>query len=274
MRLGFVFTNYNSSEATRTAVKSVLHTKPASPDPVVVVDNASTPGEVALLRQSESEFPNLHVIYRKENAGYFSGLNEGIKILREQHLDINVVIVGNNDLIFPEDFPSKIEMKSSLFEKYPVISPDIITPDGEHQNPHVISRVSSLRELIYDVYYSSFILAKLIIFVSNVTKTFTDRKDEMHHANAGTIWQGYGACYILGPLFFTNFDALWSPSFLMGEEFFLSRQLQEKGFSIWYEPSIKVTHQRNASVSKMPSRKMWEYARESHAIYRKYITVR
>lgn len=273
MKCGFVFTNFRSSEASRQAVESISRIKGFDKDPVVIVDNASGEAEIEILRRIEADFPNVRVIYRNENAGYFRGLNEGIRLIREQHRDIDVIVAGNNDLVFPGEFFNMIGLNQPLFEKYPVISPDIMTTDGEHQNPHVISRISMSREIIYDVYYSNYMLARIIRFLSKATKSFTDRNDEKHQV-AGTIWQGYGACYLLGPVFFRNFGELWSPAFLMGEEFFLSRQLEEKGFSIWYEPSISVKHIRSASIGRMPTRKMWEYARESHAIYRKYVSIK
>ena len=104
-----------------------------------------------------------------------------------------------------------------------------------------------------------------------MSKKITDRKDEEQHNIAQTIYQGYGACYILGPLFFKYFDQLWAPSFLMGEEFFLSKQLERINMKVYYEPVIKVYHQEHASVKNVPKKKMWEFSREAHKIYRKYV---
>ena len=99
----------------------------------------------------------------------------------------------------------------------------------------------------------------LIGYLSNATKKITDRDDEEQFEVAQTIYQGYGACYILGPLFFENFDLLWAPTFLMGEKnFFLSKQLEKKGMKVYYEPSIKVNHHDHATMSKLPSKKALE----------------
>ena len=44
----------------------------------------------------------------------------------------------------------------------------------------------------------------------------------------------------------------------MGEEYFLSKQLSDKGLHTYYEPSIKVTHHCHSAIDKIPSRKIWE----------------
>ena len=157
----------------------------------------------------------------------------------------------------------------SLFKDFPVISPDLVTLDGVHQNPHVINKISKRREIIYDLYYSNYFLSILIGFAAIISKRFTGRSDNKQFEIARTIEQGYGACYILGPLFFEHFSLLFAPTFLMGEEFFLSKQLEKKGFKVFYEPKIKVNHHDHATMGKLPSRKLWKISSDSHKIYRK-----
>ena len=118
-------------------------------------------------------------------------------------------------------------------------------------------------------YYLAVIIKKIAV----VTKRFTDRKDEEQFEIAQTIYQGCGACYILGPLFFRCFDSLWAPTFLMGEELFLSKQLESKNLRIYYEPSIIVKHHHHATMDKMPGKRFWEISRESHRVYRKYVKI-
>ena len=58
--------------------------------------------------------------------------------------------------------------------------------------------------------------------------------------------------------------------FLFGEELFLAMQLSERGFKVYFEPSITVTHASHVAVGKMPTRRHWELMRQSHRIYRKH----
>lgn len=271
MRVGFVFTNFNNSKFTRDAVKSITLNDFVSESCVVVVDNRSDDNEIEILKEILADYPHIHVIFNKKNLGYFKGLNIGIRYLRDNYKDICHMIIGNNDLIFPPEFIKSVMVNESVFESYPVISPDLVTLDGMHQNPHVINKISKFREFIYDVYYSSFLMARFITGIAKHTRRFTDRNDKREFNIAQTIRQGYGACYILGPLFFENFDQLWAPSFLMGEEFFLSQQMANKNMKVFYDPSFVVIHQEHASVGKIPKKKLWEFSCESHKIYRKFV---
>lgn len=273
MKVGFVFTNYNNSHYTRQVIYSISLNDYWDDSFVVIVDNKSEMQDVELLKSIKQDYPSIELILNKENSGYFNGLNIGINFLREKYHDLEHIVIGNNDLFFPVDFVKKLNSKKFIFEKYPVISPDLITLDGIHQNPHVIEKISKFRELIYDIYYTNYYFSVLIGYLANITKKVTVRRDHEQHRTAQTIYQGYGACYILSPLFFTNFVALDAPVFLMGEEFFLSKQLESKGFKIYYDPDFLVNHHDHATMGKLQKKKLWSISRDSHKIYRAYVKV-
>lgn len=272
MEIGYVCTNYNNTKFTREAVRSLL-TNTGHTVRIVVVDNQSDPRSVTELQEINREFPSIKVIYNSENLGYFRGLNVGIAYLRAHHPQTEFMAVGNNDLTFAPDFVDSVAAHRALFEVYPVVSPDIITVDGVHQNPHVIHKISKKREFVYDLYFSNYYLGRLIKWLAARLNRVTDRSDEESWETGQTIYQGHGAVYLLGPKFFAHFESLWAPTFLMGEEFFLSKQLSDQGMQLYYEPGIRLTHHWHATISQQPSRKMWEISRDSHRIYRKYVKV-
>jgi len=272
MKIGYVCTNYNNSADTRGAVCSLLRDG-GDEYRIVVVDNNSDSKNVEALKNVGREFQHVELILNEENVGYFKGLNIGIRHLRSSQSDIKIMVVGNNDLVFPADFAESIGRKLSTLEKYAVVSPDIVTLDGAHQNPHVISKIGKFREFIYNLYYANYYLAIAIRKLAKLTRSFTDRPDETCHDVAQEIYQGYGACYVLGPLFFHYFEELWAPSFLMHEEYFLSKQLSDKGLSVYYEPSIKVMHRCHGAMATITSRKAWEAARAAQKIYRQHVRI-
>ena len=267
---GFVCVNYNSSAFTRIAVES-LSTHRDRPIPIIVVDNHSNDDDISKVRRIASDFRNVTLVLSENNVGYFRGLNLGIQRIRADMPELTHIVVGNNDLLFPPDFDRSLVRKRLSIADHAVVSPDIVTLDGVHQNPHVIEKISRIREFIYDLYYSNYYVARAISRVAKATRAFTDRLDEERWEVGGPIYQGHGACYILGPRFFELFDELWAPSFLMGEEFFLSWQLNRKGLRVYYEPGIRVVHQCHSSVGRLSSERMWEISRDAHRIYRKYV---
>jgi GT2 family glycosyltransferase len=272
MKIGYVCTNYNNSADTREAVCSLLGDG-GDEYRIVVVDNHSDGKNVEGLKNVASEFQHVELILNQDNVGYFKGLNMGIRHLRTSRPDIHMMVVGNNDLVFPADFAESIRRNLSTLEKYAVVSPDIVTLDGAHQNPHVISKIGKFREFIYNLYYANYYLAIAIRQLAKLTRSFTDRPDETRHDVAQEIYQGYGACYVLGPVFFRHFEELWAPSFLMHEEYFLSKQLSDKGLSVYYEPAIKVLHRCHGAMATITGRKAWEAARAAQKIYRQHVRI-
>lgn len=270
MKIGYVCTNYKNTADTWEAITS-LWRNGGEQYRIVVVDNNSDGENVEYLKSVASQFPNVELILNQENVGYFRGLNLGIRRLRSSHPDIEMMVVGNNDLMFPGDFAESIHKNKAIFERYAVVSPNIVTLDGVHQNPHVIRRISKFREFIFNLYYANYCVALAIRQVAKLTRSFTDRPDETQHEVAQEVYQGYGACYVLGPVFFRHFEELWAPTFLMHEEFFLSKQLSDKGLRIYYEPSIKVVHRCHGAMQAITGRRAWEAARAAQKVYRQHV---
>ena len=269
MNLAYVCTNYNSSADTVRAIDS-LQANGGHDVHTIVVDNQSQASQQAVLRDYASGRDDVDAVFSTDNTGYFGGLNVGLRRLRATRPDLVHAVVGNNDLIFPVDFIDTVQRQRSLFDQYPVVSPNITTLDGAHQNPHVISGISPLRERLYDLYHLNYHFARPLMWLSKQLRGTARRGDEDHHDTARQIWQGHGSCYLLGPRFFSEFTELWAPTFLFGEEFFLAEQLKAKGYAVYYEPSISVVHACHSSVAQLPSRRHWELSRDAHRVYRKH----
>jgi GT2 family glycosyltransferase len=272
MIFGYVCTNYKNSAYTQGAVRSLM-SNGGDEFRVVVVDNNSDSKNVDVLKNLAREFRQVELILNKENVGYFRGLNMGIRQLRSSQPEINIMIVGNNDLVFPADFAETLKKNLSTLEKYAVVAPDIITLDGVHQNPHVIRKISKPREFIYDLYYANYYLGIAIMKLAKASRRFTERQDATQHEIAQEIYSGLGACYVLGPEFFRHFEELWAPTFLVHEEYFLSKQLNDEGLCIYYEPAIKVLHHFRAAMAALGDREAWRISRDAHKMRRQYVKV-
>lgn len=272
MNIAYICTNYNNSAFTVAAVES-LRKAQRHRVRVVVVDNASRPEEVEILRRLSASDPDVELIANADNVGYFRGLNIGIEALRRRHPKLGWMIVGNNDLEFPADFCDKLERHQGRLRAHCVVSPDVVTLDGEHQNPHVIAKISTVREIFYDLYYANYHLGRLIYKLAKMFPRATRRGDEDQWQVSRPIYQGHGSCYLLTPKFFEKFEALWAPTFLMAEELFLSEQLKKVGEQVYYSPTISVVHHWHGSLQSVPSRRRWDMARDAHREYRKHVKV-
>jgi GT2 family glycosyltransferase len=275
MTLGFVCTSYNNSAFTRAAVAS-LHAGGRWGDVrVVVVDNQSRPDDVAALRSVAREFPGVELVLNPENVGYFPGLNVGIRHLRARFPEVEHLVVGNNDLVFPEGFVDAVERHRDLLDAWAVVAPDLVTPGGVHQNPHVLHPIGRLRKLAWDLYFLTYGAGLLVKHAARAARRFTVRAENDPASELfrtpGPIEQGYGACYLLGPCFFRHFDRLCAPTFLMQEEFFLGEQLKLIGQQTYYDPRLVVQHHGHATTEALPGRRHWAIGQEAHRVYKRYL---
>jgi glycosyltransferase involved in cell wall biosynthesis len=275
--VGFVCTNYNGSDYTRAALASLLDAPRGRDVRVVVVDNRSSPEDVAALQQVARSYDGVELVLNPENVGYFPGLNIGIHRLRASFPDIEHVIVGNNDLVFPGDLVDRIEGLRPLLDTWAVVAPDLVTPDGLHQNPHVVAPIGRVRKLVWDVYHASYWAARLILKVARLTSGLTVRPERAPDSPlfrvAGPIEMGLGACYVLGPVFFRHFEQLCAPTLLMQEEFFLAEQLASIGQKTYYEPRLVVQHRDHGTMHRLPGREYWRISRQAHHVYKRYLTM-
>lgn len=212
----------------------------------------------------------LKIIRPPRNLGYFGAFNYALDF--ELHLDADYTLLCNNDLVFSDEFFHILYLKK--YEKNIfAICPDVVTVDGHHQNPHVIKPLGIFQRIKLDLYFSHYYIACLLKGVRNLLnscKITKKKKIDIAAYPSMNIHMGIGACYILPSVYFDFIKRLDYPFFLYGEEAFFSQQIHTAGGKLFYDPSLRVLHAESATLSKIPSRIAYEYARQGYATYRKF----
>nr|NIO69480.1 glycosyltransferase [Anaerolineae bacterium] len=84
MDLSIVIVNWNVRELLRRCLSSVYRATGDSLElEVIVVDNASSDGSVAMVRE---DFPQVHLIANEENLGFTRGNNQAIAQSRGRYV--------------------------------------------------------------------------------------------------------------------------------------------------------------------------------------------
>lgn len=268
MTIPFICVNYNTVHETIKYVqniKSLVNNEEAF---VIVVDNSPSNEDFEVLKNfvvKNNYSGHDVVILKKENKGYFQGLNDGIIYARELNVNSSFYIVGNNDIIFKNDFITQLK-NIKLNENVLVLAPDIITNKNSHENPHVISRIGFLQKFKYDVYYSNYIVGKILSKLKSVERRF-----KPYDPIRKEIHMGIGALYILTTNFFKHFEKLSEEVFLYGEEAILAGQINSVNGKIVYEPALVCYHNESATTSKLDSKSKYEIVQKSYLVYRKYL---
>lgn len=262
--INFVCVNFNNSTYTEKLCKSLdaqLGRGFEFSIRCIVVDNSTDNQDADKLMRYCGAIDWVVYIRSPVNVGYFGGLNRGLIETKGS----KYVVIGNNDLEFQPDFCSKLVNKIYKHNQL-VICPDIITPDGVHQNPHVLKRTNWWRRFKFDMYFAHYSMAVILSYISGLYKERVNTRKTTD--TACEISMGAGACYILTRRFLDKIDSLYFPWFLYGEEACLSWQVRESGGIMWFDPELVVKHAEKATCSKLPSRVAYGFGREAYWQYR------
>lgn len=266
-RLLFIAIVYNTVEETRDLCLSLAQQDPGDYErALVLVDNSDTETARAGVDALAAEFAFVEVLRPERNLGYFPAISLA---LGRHAKGTDYVIAGNNDLVYADDFCATL-LAQSYDDDIMVICPDVVTADGAHQNPHHKYRVSRLEKLYFDVVYTHYICARLIVRAKRLLTSLGAFK---HHSTLGKrgeqraqeIDKGVGAIYVFTPDFLEKIAfQLYFPGFLYGEEACLAWQVRKAGGRTWYDPSLNVWHAESATLGTIPKRTTYELARSSY----------
>ncbi len=268
MKTAFICVNYNNSLITIEYINNVLEYSTIYKVEIIIIDNASNAQDINDLDRFIENLKNENVILIKSeiNIGYFKGLNLGINQLNK--LEYDFVVIGNNDLIFDDNFLQILKSKKTESNVF-VIAPNIIRLDGIHQNPHIIEKFSKIQNAYRKIYFSNYYMGVFVQFIYNKFRSKLVQEDRVNNHIEQKIVMGYGACYILTKSFFNSFEALNAPVFLMGEEGILANQVISGNGITLYCPDLIVNHHDHSSIGKVASKTLYKFSQDSYKYYSK-----
>ena len=121
----FIIVSYNTLSLTRAAIASIAKHSATFSHEVILVDNHSTDGSVAALRQ---EFPGVKIIELEENHGFAAANNAGAKIATGAWL----VLMNSDAELLADTMP----VVNDLLRRNPaldMLGGQLIFPDGSLQ---------------------------------------------------------------------------------------------------------------------------------------------
>lgn len=261
--------NYNNSQLSIDCYNSLVIQKEYADLTIVVVDNNSNIEEKEILKSFSERHKDFEVVFNSDNIGYFPAMAKGQEYAYRKG-KYDYMLVANNDLIYHEDFVTKL-VELNLSDDVMVISPDIITSDGLHQNPHFINRISNIRKRLYRFYFSNWYVSLFFLHLLRFFGVRRHEKNKEGYEDEQQIYMGFGACFILSKSYMERIHLVDTRSFLMGEERLLTLQVEKANGIIKYIPKLKVTHLDSATFKKLPSRFAFENERKAYKLYKDYL---
>jgi hypothetical protein len=262
--LGVVILNWNTCDYLKRCLETVLASEGDFTFRVIVVDNASSDGSVAMVKES---FPSVEVIVSETNGGYSYGNNLGLRALGYRGAgDIaadapRYALLLNPDTEVPTD---ALYNMTQFMDSYPDVGaagPKLVLEDGSldlacrrsFPTPLVsLYRFSGLSKLFpksprFGRYNMTFVDPDQEIEVDSVVGAYMQVRREV-----------IAAVGLLDETFF-----------MYGEDLDWAYRIKKAGWKVFYHPQVMVKHVKRAA-SRRSKKAQFEFQRAMLIFYRKH----
>jgi len=251
MQLSVIIISYNAKAHLEDCLQSIYDHTAVDPFEIIVVDNASTDGSLAMLAR---KFPKVHTIASPDNLG-FAGANN--LAMREAKGEFFLLL--NNDARVA---PSAVDTMLRLIREKPdvgVLGPLLRNEDGSVQVSY--GRMISLwAEAIQRVLTRGNARGNPLVrrYIANRSKK-----------EAYPDWVS-GACMMLRADVVKSVGFFDDHFFMYSEEVDLCERIRRAGYRVYYTPQAEVVHVGGKSTEANPEKAAFEYRRSQLYFYSKH----
>lgn len=261
--VSFVILHYMDYNTTFQCVESILKNIDYDNYRIVIVDNGSTNESAESLEKTFANDKRIVILYSNSNLGFSQGNNLGYQYSKEE-LAADFIVITNNDTIFEQKNFVQIMIQECNRTKAYLAGPDLILPNGDHQNPHrdhILSK-NEVRKMLFikKLFLIYFKTKKLFHFDSKfqVLEKMYEKKDLINQKKKNQNYQIVrenivlqGACLIFTPQYIKFEKKAFSPeTFMYGEEDLLAYKCIKRGYHIAYIPRLHVCHMQGQATSR------------------------
>ena len=231
--ISIIIVNFNTKKLLRDCLESIyLHVSDVSFE-VFVVDNASSDGSAAMVREL---FPHVKLIENSENKGFGTANNQAMRIMTGKY-----ALLLNSDTVLTRAAVGELFAFMEACPEAAMACGQLLNRDGSKQNsiasfPNLLSFITNttLLEYLFPAKYPS---------------------KRYRHINATEIDSGVGACMIIRKKAIDEVGMFDERYFFFFEETDWARQMKQAGWKIYFVPSARIFHLQGASIgSRFPSR--------------------
>lgn len=234
--LSVIIVNYNSRDYLRSCLESIFSDESFPLEQVVVVDNASSDGSVAMV---ERDFPAVILVKNNENVGFSKANNQGLSVVSSTH-----VLLLNPDTYLSIGFFSELMSQATSHNKMGALGCRIANSDGSLQ--FSFGNFPTLVRIILD---------RLPFFRQCFGILCRDTNRYNVAQRVGWV---LGACLLLNRAAVSEIGGFDEDYFLYVEEVDLCYRLSSAGFENYYIPSpTLIHHNEGCSSSRFTTKSDW-----------------
>ncbi len=252
--VAIVIVSYNVRDDLARCLDSLFQHPPATPHEIVVVDNASTDGSVAMVHD---RWPSVQVIALPENRGFSAANNVGIRATAERAS--RLVLLLNSDTIIPE---GAIDTLIDRFDAVPdvaVAGPKLVDGDGRP-------------ELSFGSMPGPFNEARqkrLGLAYARGEPSTIRRVEQLTSKEHFPDWVT-GACMLVSRIDAEKAGLLDERYFMYLEDADFCASIRALGWRVLFTPAATIVHLRGRSRARVSNMVESAYRRSQLAFYRKH----
>lgn len=254
MDLSIIIVNYNTRELTLHALESIYASQTEFSYEVILVDNLSSDGSVASIRELH---PRVRIIQNDENVGFAKANNQGIALSKGRY-----VLLLNSDTYVNGD---TIQVMATFMEDNPGIGAStckVVLPDG---------RLDPACKRGFPTPLAAF------FYLSGLSKIFPKspifNRYHLGHLdpNEVNLVDAIVGAFMLVRRDVIDAVGLLDESFFMyGEDIDWCFRIREAGWPIYFYPRTQIVHYKGGSSSSRSTRLIREFYRAMLLFYEKH----
>jgi GT2 family glycosyltransferase len=245
--ISVIIANWNTKDLLAQCLNSLYETAQGLTFEIIVVDNASTDGSVAMLRR---EFPSAVVVENSVNRGFGAASNQGFRVMKGRYallLNTDTILVAN-----------AVQELFSFLESHPdaaMACGQLLNADGSKQNS--IAAFPSFLTLMTNMSLLEYLFPK----------RFPSKR--YSHAGPVEIESGIGACLLVRKRAMDEVGLLDERYFFFFEETDWAYQMRSAGWKIFHVPAALIYHFQGQSIGR-DIRSRIEFYRSRYQFFRKW----
>ena len=220
---------------------------------VIVVDNASSDGSVAMMRE---QFPQAMLIESGANLGYGGGANLGLKQANGRYL-----MLLNSDTLVQD---SALRHLVAFMDTHPdagACGPRLLNPDGSLQRSAF--RFPTITQIVLDLFP---ILPRL----TDTSLNGRYQQDNPDNEQPFVVDFTLGAAFVVSRAAYELTGGFDEDFFMYAEEVDWAMRIQAVGYTYYSVPAARIVHYAGQSVKQAPRRMFYELHRSRALLYRKH----
>jgi len=226
--LSVIIINYNTPELTLNCVESLYENCKDENFETIIVDNNST-NKVS--EDDYKNFPNLKIIFSKENTGFTGGNNLGLK-----YANGDLILLLNSDTIIQDNIVGICSQKFYQLDNCAVLSPKIFNPPNNY--------IQQVVEMCPSIWLELRELLRINKFTKKekLQKIYKERFFD-YNKEIDCDWTHGTAMFISKKVIDKEFNGKLPDNFFMyAEDMLWCLLLKKKGYKIWFTPQSHLLH--------------------------------